>query len=194
VTTPSTSRLTPQEYLARERAAERKSEYLAGEVFEMSGASREHNLLVTNLVRELSLQLRGRECEVYPSDMRVKVAPSGLYTYPDVVVVCGEPNFEDEETDTLLNPTLIVEVLSKSTEGYDRGEKFEHYRRLDSLREYVLVAQDKCHVERYVRQPDQQWLFSEIVAPEGSLELVSLGCRLAMHELYEKVRSQSSES
>ena len=127
--------LTPQEYLARERRAETKSEYLRGGVFAMSGASRNHNLVATNVAAELRQQLRDRDCEVHQSDMRVKISSTGLYTYPDVTVVCGEPEFEDEEVDTLLNPKVIVEVLSPSTADYDRGGKFTHYRRLPSLRE-----------------------------------------------------------
>lgn len=155
------ARFTPQQYLALERAAETKSEFFNGEIFAMAGASREHNLIATNVVRELSAQLKGRPCETYPGDMRVKVSETGLYTYPDVVVVCGEPRFEDEHGDTLLNPTLVVEVLSPSTEAYDRGEKSSHYRRLASLAEYVLIAQDRCHVERYARRPDGLWLLAE---------------------------------
>ena len=142
--------LTPEEYLARERRAETKSEYLRGEVFAMAGASRAHNLIASNAAGELRQQLRDRPCEVYPSDMRVKVSPSGLYTYPDVTVVCGEPQFEDAEVDTLLNPKVLVEVLSPSTADYDRGGKFTHYRRLPSLQEYVLISQDRPLVEHYV--------------------------------------------
>jgi hypothetical protein len=123
-------RYTPQEYLARERQAEVRSEYFAGEIFAMSGNSRGHNLIVTNAVGELRHRLRHRPCEVYPSNMRVKVEASGLYTYPDVTVVCGEPRFEDAEVDTLLNPMVLMEVLSKSTEAYGRGKKSAHYRRL----------------------------------------------------------------
>ena len=124
----------------------------------MSGASRRHNLITVNITAGLHAQLRQRPCEVYTSDMRLKVSPTGLYTYPDVVVVCETPQFEDAELDTLLNPTLIVEVLSRSTEDYDRGGKFEHYRSLDSLQEYLLVA---CHIVHYTREPAQTWRLSE---------------------------------
>lgn len=136
-------RYTPEEYLTLERQAQCKSAYYAGEIFATAGASRWHNLIVTNVLRELSLQLKGRPCTTYPSDMRVKVSPTGLYTYPDVTVVCGEAQSEDHQQDTLLNPTLIVEVLSESTEAYDRGGKFAHYRKLPSLLEYVLITQTK---------------------------------------------------
>src|SRR5436305_1067989 len=122
---------TADQYLALEREAEYKSEYINGEIYAMSGASREHNLIAVNLVRELSSQMRGRPCEVYGSDMRVKVAPTGMYTYPDVSVACNEPHFDDRQLDTLTNPTVIIEVLSPSTEAYDRGVKFLHYRKLE---------------------------------------------------------------
>jgi len=137
------SRISLEDYLAAERQAETKSEYLKGEVFAMSGASRQHNLIVWNLSGALYSQLRGRGCEAYVGDVRVHIPATGLYTYPDIAVVCGEPRFEDGELDTLLNPTLLIEVLSPSTEGYDRGKKAAHYRTLDSLREYVLVSRKR---------------------------------------------------
>src|SRR5262249_39888199 len=127
MSTPTKSRFTPEEYLALERAAERRSEYYAGEIFAMGGASRKHIVIVANISGQLWSQLKGRPCRVYPNDMRVKVSPTGLYTYPDVAVVCGLDQFDDDHQDTLLNPTVIIEVLSKSTEAYDRGKKFEHY-------------------------------------------------------------------
>lgn len=179
--------LTPEEYLARERRAEYKSEYFKGEMFAMGGASREHNLIAGNLNRALGNQLLDRPCEVYQSDMRVKVGPTGLYTYPDVVVVCGQPQFEDAELDTLLNPTVLFEVLSVSTEDYDRGRKSAHYRTVPSLREYVLVAQRTCHVEQLTRQPDGRWLLSETDDLEGVLALPSIGCELKLRDVYAKV-------
>jgi|SRR5579884_64442 Uma2 family endonuclease len=182
------SRYTPEEYLAIERRnAGQRSEYLAGEIFAMGGASERHNLIVTNIVRELSIQMKGQPCKVYSSDMRVKVASTGLYTYPDIVALCGEAKFDDDQKDTLLNPTLIIEVLSKSTEGYDRGEKFEHYRKLQSLAEYILVSQEKRHVDHYVRQPDNQWLLSESSNPQDTIQLPSINCSLAIAEIYDKV-------
>jgi Uma2 family endonuclease len=146
VSTQPKSFLTPEQYLEIERPAERKSEYYNGEMFAMAGAKRAHNLLVTNLLAGLHRQLRSRPCEVYPSDMRVRVSATGLYTYPDIVAVCGEQQFLDDTEDTLLNPGLLVEVLSPSTEAYDRGRKFEQYKTLDSLREYMLVASERIHV------------------------------------------------
>jgi Uma2 family endonuclease len=177
---------TLQEYLAFERRSPIKHEYHDGSIFAMAGTSREHNLIVINLGREVSTQLRNRPCEVYASDMRVLVSRTGLYTYPDVVAVCGEPRFEDGEVDTLLNPNVIVEVLSESTEAYDRGKKFGHYRRLESLREYVLVAQDEVRVERYIRQGDD-WLLTELSSLDDTLHLESIGCAVALREIYAKV-------
>lgn len=182
------SYLTPQEYLLRERRAETKSEYLRGEVFAMAGASREHNLIAGNVAGELGNQLRDRPCEVYQSNMRVKVSPTGLYSYPDVTVVCSEPEFEDAEVDTLLNPKVLVEVLSPSTADYDRGGKFTHYRRLPSLREYILISQDRALVEHYVRQPSDQWLLTEHRALDGTLTLSSIQCQLPLAEIYLKVQ------
>lgn len=182
------SRLTPEEYLALERQAETKSEYLNGELFAMSGASRRHNLITVNITAGLHAQLRQRPCEVYTSDMRLKVSPTGLYTYPDVVVVCETPQFEDTELDTLLNPTLIVEVLSRSTEDYDRGGKFEHYRSLDSLQEYLLVAQDRCHIVHDTREPAQTWRLSETTRFDDRLRLPSVGTELLVADMYAKVR------
>ncbi|HEX7530117.1 MAG TPA: Uma2 family endonuclease [Pyrinomonadaceae bacterium] len=179
--------VTPEEYLALERKAEYKSEYLHGEIFAMSGASRKHNLVAGNIVAELNRQLRGKPCEVYPSDMRVKVTATGLYTYPDVVVVCGEPKFEDEYVDTLLNPTLLVEVLSQSTERYDRIAKSSYYRTLDSLAEHLLVAQDEVRLEQYVKQANGQWLLFECSSLDKVVELPSISCSLALHDVYDKV-------
>ena len=180
-------RLTPEEYLAVERKAEYKSEYYAGEVFAMSGVSEAHNLIAGNVSAALHAQLRKRPCKVYPSDMRVKVSPTGLYTYLDVTVVCGEAQFEDDQKDTLLNPTVLVEVLSPSTEDYDRGRKFEHYRKLEPLKEYMLIAQDKYHIEHYVRQPDNQWLLSETDSLPDTIHLPSINCDLMLADVYDKV-------
>jgi Uma2 family endonuclease len=179
--------LTPQEYLAAERATEIKSEYFNGEMFAMSGASRKHNLIVTNIVVGLGQQTKGRPCEVYSSDMRVKVSATGLYTYPDVVVVCGEPKFEDAHVDTLLNPTLLVEVLSASTAAYDRGQKFAHYRGIESLSEYVLVSQDECRVEHFVKQSDRQWLQTIVLSLDAEVNLPGTQGVLRLREIYDRV-------
>ena len=153
----------------------------------MPGASRKHNLITGNTFVELHLQLRNRTCEVYPSDMRVKVSSAGRYTYPDVVVVCDEPRFEDSHFDTLLNPTVLIEVLSPSTAAYDRGDKFTSYQKLDSLREYVLISQDNVHVEHYLRQ-EEEWVFTEFRSLADILQLVSIGCELSLQAIYAKVQ------
>ncbi|MBM4254931.1 MAG: Uma2 family endonuclease [Deltaproteobacteria bacterium] len=179
--------LTPEEYLAIERKAEYKSEYFNGEMFAMAGASARHALIVTNVVSELREQLRRKPCTVYSTDLRVRVSPTGLYPYPDVVVICGQPQFADAIPDMIVNPTLIVEVLSDSTQDYDRGGKFEQYRSLASFKEYVLIAQDRCHVEHFVRQPDNRWLLAETNKIEDALHLSSIDCTLALTEVYDKV-------
>jgi Uma2 family endonuclease len=182
-----TTYLTPEEYLAIERQAEYKNEYVDGEIVAMTGVSRKHNLIVVNITREISQQLKGRPCEGYSGDMRVKVPSTRLYTYPDVVVVCGEPQFEDDYIDTLLNPTVIIEVLSESTELYDRGKKFGLYRTIESLAEYILVAQDERRIEQFVRQPDERWLLSEYRSLEDTVEMASIQCSLELQEVYDKV-------
>ena len=179
--------MTPEEYLAIERKADARSEYLAGEIFLMAGANERHDLIVANLVGEFRVQFKSRPCKVYPSDMRVKIPKTGLYTYPDVVVVCTGPEFEDDGNDTLLNPTLIIEVLSDSTEAYDRGKKFEHYRTLTSLSDYLLVAQDKARIEYYVRQSDGKWLFSTYSDLQETVQLGSVESSLPLIEIYDKV-------
>ena len=152
--------LTPQEYLARERLAEFRSEYYRGEVFAMAGASWEHTLIKDNLAAESRGQLKQGPCHVLTSDMRVKISGTGLYTYPDIAIVCDKPQFEDGEFDTLLNPRALVEVLSDSTEKYDRGAKFAHYRQIPSLQEYVLVSQDRVLMERDPRCADGSWVLT----------------------------------
>jgi Uma2 family endonuclease len=179
--------LSPEEYLAVERRSEGKSEYLAGEVFAMVGASKRHNLITANLIRILGNQLLDRPCNVYPSDMRVKVSPLGKYTYPDVVVACEEEEFDDEERDTLLNPVVVIEVLSESTEAYDRGRKFEHYQYIESLTEYLLVSQEPYRVEQYVRQGGQEWKYYEYHSAEDVLLISVIGCELALKDVYVKV-------
>ena len=183
----SQPRVSVEEYLARERRTDERHEYLDGEVFAMGGASWNHGLLVGNVFASLHAQLRGRDCFVQTSDLRVRIPATDLFTYPDVVVVCGEPTFDDSELDTLLNPTLIVEVLSKSTEDYDRGRKFAHYRTVDSLAEYVLLAQDKVHAERFTRQAKDRWQLWETDSPAERLELAAIGCELQLREIYRLV-------
>ena len=180
------TRYTPQQYLAMERRAEFKSEYHDGVIYAMSGASREHNLLSMNLGSEINQQLKSSKCEVYSGDMRVLVDATGLYTYPDIAIVCDQPRFLDGHFDTLMNPTVLVEVLSPSTEAYDRGKKFGHYRRIASLREYVLVAQDRVSVERYARR-GEDWVLTERTGLDETLRLESIDCEVSIREIYAKV-------
>lgn len=186
-------RHTAEEYLALERAAPCKSEFHDGQIFAMTGASREHNLISVNLAGELRRQLKGRPCEAYVNDLRVKVSASGDYCYPDVIVVCGSPQFEDDQFDTLLNPTVLIEVLSPSTEAYDRGDKFLAYRRLDSLREYLLVSQDKAHIDHYVRE-GEHWVLYDAHGLEASLHLESIDCVLELREVYDRVLPRADEN
>ena len=179
--------LTPQEYLAKERAAEFRSEFYQGEMFAMSGASWEHTLIKDNMAGEAHSQLKDGPCRVVTSDLRVKVNPSGLYTYPDLIVVCEQPEFEDEIFDTLLNPQALVEVLSDSTEKYDRGTKARLYRQLPSLKEYVLVAQDRPLVERYVRQADGTWSLTEFTELAQTFSFASVPVQIALADIYRGV-------
>lgn len=187
MTTSPEARLTPEEYLRIERAAEWKSEYIDGEMFAMSGASLRHGYIVGNLVRELGNQLRESACGVIPTDLRVATDRRRHYTYPDVVVVCEPVELVDGQADTITNPTFIAEVLSESTEKYDRGAKFERYRLMPSFSEYLLVAQDRIHIELYTRQPNGGWFLREWNDPAAEIELASIRCRLKVAEVYAKV-------
>ena len=184
--------ISPGEYLAHERRAETKSEYVDGEVYAMTGASREHNRISLSIGAQLWNQLQNRSCEPFVNDMRARVGRRA-YLYPDVVVVCGEAQFEDDQGDTLLNPTLVVEVLSPSTENYDFGKKFTLYRAIGSLQEYLLVAQDRCHVAHYVRQADNTWLLSETFSRDDTVALPSIDCRLALPDVYHRVEFAAEE-
>jgi Uma2 family endonuclease len=179
--------LTPQEYLERERKAETKSEYYGGEVVPMAGASKEHNRITFNTSGTLYTQLRDATCEGYANDMRVGVPACDRYFYPDVVIVCGDPRFEDAELDTLLNPTLIVEVLSETTEAVDRGEKFVCYRTLESLTDYVLISQTMPYIEHFSRQPDNRWLLTTAQGLDSRLALPSIDCELVLADIYARI-------
>jgi Uma2 family endonuclease len=181
-------RLTEAEYLEIERRAESKSEFLNGEMFAMSGGTYSHSVIACNLIRAVGNELKGSPCVVFNSDMRVKVQASGLYTYPDISVVCGREEVEDEHDDVLLNPMVIAEVLSDSREAYDRGKKFELYRRLPSLREYLLVNQHEPLIEQFIRQPGGEWLLRDVAGLDGKLSLSSIGITIALADVYSKVR------
>lgn len=182
--------LSPEEYLALERRAEYKSEYIDGVMVAMSGAKFQHIQIVGNMTISLGSQLKKRRCSVLPNEMKARLPDSSKFYYPDIIVVCGEPQFHDDRTDTLLNPTLIIEVLSDSTEAFDRGRKFQDYQRIESLREYVLVAQNKFVIEQFVRQLPDAWRYSAVTGLESSITLPSIECTLALADVYDKISGE----
>jgi Uma2 family endonuclease len=179
--------LTRDEYLAFERRSETKHEYVAGEVVAMAGATRRHNRIQMATSTTLDNQLLNRPCEVFPSDMRVTISALGIYTYPDITVVCGEPLVEDEEEDTLLNPTVIIEILSPATEQYDRSRKFHRYQLIPSFQEYLLIAQDVPRIDHYIHQPDNRWFLTTYEHPDDVIVLPSIDCTLALTDVYRRV-------
>ncbi len=184
-------KMTAAEYLETERAATTKSFFYHGEMYSMSGASRKHCLIVSQLSMAINLAFQNRKCEVYINDMRVKNARTNSYFYPDVVATCEAPRLEDEHFDTLINPQVVIEVLSNSTETFDRSGKFDDYKLLDSLKEYVLVSQDRMRVERYTRKShsdsESVWEYWSSSDPGAVLQLDSIGCKIKLSEIYAKV-------
>jgi Uma2 family endonuclease len=180
-------RLTPEEYLEIERAADFKSEYYNGHMYAMSGGSYPHVRIIVNLTGDLHTALKKGSCQVISNDLRLRVSPGGLYTYPDVSVVCGELKFADGRKDTFANPALIIEVLSPSTEAYDRGFKSTQYRTIESIEEYALVSQNEPRVEIFRRQPAGGWLLTESAGLESACRFESLGCQIALADIYERV-------
>ena len=190
VSTRQRRTFTVQEYLQLERAANYKSEYFNGEIFAMAGASTAHNTISANIIGVLWAQLRGR-CRVLNSDMRIALDASSSYSYADVLVVCGEPKLLAESfQDNLINPRVIFEVLSPSTEAYDRGDKFEQYRKIPSFTDYVLVAQDQVRVEHYQRREDGAWVSQVYAGLTASLRIGSIGCSLALADIYDALPAQ----
>jgi Uma2 family endonuclease len=185
--------ISPEEYLTQERLADFKSEYLDGFVYAMAGGSPQHNQLGVNITTELNIQLRQSHCNVYSSDLKIGVSRHGPFFYPDASVVCGVLEFHDKYRDVVLNPVLIIEVLSKSTANFDQGEKFEAYRRIVTLQEYVLVAQKKPHIMRYTRQSHGGWSFYETYNIEDTVHLASIECDLALADVYAKVDFSQAE-
>ena len=185
--------LSPEEYIALERKATLKSEYLSGKIVAMSGASDTHNLITMNTSNALYNQLADRGCRIYASDMRVGISAGISYFYPDIAVTCDKPRFEDDVFDTLINPQVIIEVLSDSTAGYDRGEKFIRYRQLESLQEYILISQDQVQVDHYLRQ-GKRWVLSEFNALEDVLPLVSIGAELSLRQIYRFVEFETDDT
>lgn len=187
-------KLTTEEYLFQERLSETRNEYFKGEIFAMAGASRRHNQIASNLVRILGNQLSDRPCSVYSSDMKVKIEKLNKYTYPDVLIACRQQQFEDENEDVLLNPLVIVEVLSDSTEAYDRGDKFLHYQAIPSLAEYLLVSQKSCLIEKFTHQPDDTWVYSQCHELNSQVGLIAVDCSLKLQDVYAKVDVQDTGS
>lgn len=186
--------MSEADYLASERESEVKHEFIDGRVYAMSGASEAHNLIAGSIYVSLYTQLRGRPCKIYPSDMKVRTPSTRSYTYPDISVVCGDAQFDGDLRDILLNPSVVIEVLSPNTERFDRGRKFQRYRELESLQEYVLVAQDSPHVERFARQDNGLWQLSEAHGLQASLPLTSIDCVLRLAEVYEQISFAPSDS
>ena len=180
-------RLTPEQYLELDRASEFRHEYYNGRMYLMPGGTHPHAIVIANLSRELGLALKARPCIVTTSDVRVRVSRGGLYTYPDVVVVCGTPRYLDDRRDTVLNPVLLIEVLSPSTEAYDRGFKFAQYRTLESLQEYGLVSQSEPRVEIFRRQASGEWLLSEAAGMDAACRFDSADCTIALKDIFDKV-------
>lgn len=176
--------LSAEEYLAIERQAEYKSEYVDGVMYAMAGGSERHNLIVANLIIAIGVQLRNRACRVYPSDLKVRVPNSKRFFYPDMSVVCGETKFADDGKDVILNPSVIVEVLSESTAAFDRSKKFLSYQQIDSLQEYLLVSQDEILIEHFVRQDNDAWIYTKAVGSEETIILPAIECNVALKDIY----------
>lgn len=177
-------KLTPAEYLAIERQAQFKSEYFDGEMFAMAGAKHEHNRVKDNTARAAGNQLANGPCYPLTSDMKVRITRTGLYTYPDIIIVCDEPQFEDKHRDVLLNPRTIIEVLSDSTEKYDRGAKFRHYQQVEPIAEYILISQDEPVCERFVRQPDGDWRLTVFAGMDAELVFASVPVKIPFTAIY----------
>lgn len=177
--------VSPEEYLKFERNSEEKHELIYGEIIAMTGASRKHNIILGNLFSILHRALKGRHCRVYMNDLRVRIKSMDLYTYPDIVITCGEEDFEDSHKDTLQNPKCIIEILSDSTEKYDRGEKFNHYRKIESLEEYILVSQDFHTVESFIKKNENSWLFSAQEGLDRFFEIRTCDMKISLQDIYD---------
>jgi Uma2 family endonuclease len=181
-------RFTPIEYLDMERAAENKSEYLDGQIYAMAGASPTHNTIAMNLAGDVVTQLRGRECQAFGSDLKVRIPSECLFTYPDLIIVCGEPRYHDEIGDVLLNPTVLVEILSPSTEAYDRGAKFDRYEQIETFTDYLLISQSEPRIEHWTRVGGGKWIRSVSKELDSEIEITSVGCTLKLRDVYDRVK------
>jgi Uma2 family endonuclease len=187
-------KITAAEYLEAERAATTKSILFRGEMFAISGAKRPHILITGNVASAINVQLQDSLCEVYAADMRVKNRRTGSYFYPDVSATCESPKFEDDVLDTLLNPQVIIEVLSESTEKFDRVQKFDDYKLLDSVKEYVLISQKRMHVERFTRQTESTWEYWSAKNASAVLSLASIGCQMSLAQIYNKIEFKPDDA
>lgn len=188
MSTAAVTRYSVSEYLAREAASTVRHEFYRGEIFAMAGNTFQHNEILANLIHQLRSALKGSPCRPYGTDQRIRIEAVDLFTYPDVVVICGEPEFARDDPMSVTNPRVIFEILSPSTEAYDRGEKFEFYQHLASLQEYILVSQDRAHIDRFVRQPDGDWRLRPFAGLEDELDIESLKCRIPLALVYENVK------
>lgn len=182
-----TQTMTEAEYLEFDRASDIKHEFVNGEVYSMAGASLAHNLIVGNTVTALNNQLANSPCLVSTSDMRVKISQRRSYRYPDVTIICDDPELDDSHYDILMNPTVLIEVLSPSTALIDRNEKLREYRQIVSAREYLLISQDEARIERFLRQNDNEWIYTDVSGITATIEIPSVGCVLALSDVYRKV-------
>jgi len=178
---------TPEEYLALERTSEIRHEFLDGTVYAMAGESPTHSAICFNLAGALHPQLRGTNCRGFSPNMKVRAGESGLYAYPDLAVACGETFFHDRHGDVLLNPVVVFEVLSRSTQTYDRGEKFERYKSIETLQDYVLVSQDRALLEHFSRRTDGTWVRAELTGTDAALTLDSINCRALLADVYDRI-------
>jgi Uma2 family endonuclease len=180
-------KFTPEEYLILERGADFKSEYYYGEIYAMAGGSPQHGAIAINLGSEVRASLKGKPCQAFSSDLKVRTRPDGLFAYPDVSVVCGELQFHDAAKDVVTNPTVIFEVLSESTEAYDRGRKFQDYQLIETLTDYVMISQNEPCIEHYVRKPNDKWLLTTTKGLQGQVFIASIECTLLLSEVYDKI-------
>ena len=188
---PKRKYISPEDYLKMEEVSPVKHEYFDGEIFQMAGASDNHNTLAMNVAAELHQQLKKRDCKVYQNDMRLYIEKEEIYVYPDIMAVCGKPKIKKYKSlDNILNPVLIVEVLSSSTADYDKGAKFEQYRTIESFKEYILVSQDTKQITRYTKQKNGSWVLMDFIGDKTEVELVSIDCKLTMDDVYDKVDSE----
>ncbi len=191
---PKTQYISEEEYLTMEEVSPVKHEYFNGEIFQMAGASDNHNTIAMNIAADLHQQLKKRDCKVYQNDMRLYIEKEEIYTYPDVMVVCGKPEIKKYKgLDNILNPVLIVEVLSDSTADYDKGAKFEQYRTIETFKEYLLVSQDAKQLTRYTKQSDGSWNLMDFIGDKTNIELFSINCKLTIDDIYDKVDFEDGE-